>query len=77
MLVGIGLTLGVLLPYTTLAALALLVAFTAYIVVVLTQPADERPRCACFGALSKAPVGQLSLVRNVALVALGALALAS
>ena len=55
---------------TALAALVLLVAFT---VVVAQRVArhDETP-CACFGALSTAPISSRTVARNLVLVALAA-----
>lgn len=74
---GVGLVAGVLRPFVAIAALALLAGFTVYVARALARPADERPRCACFGALSTKPVGPLTLARNLALIALGVMALAS
>jgi hypothetical protein len=55
------------------AALALLVAFTALIVRRLR--AGEHPPCACFGAWAARPLGWGHVARNAALAALGLLAL--
>ena len=55
---------------TALAALALLVAFTAGVAHRISQH-DDVP-CACFGALSTAPVTRRTLARNVVLIALAA-----
>lgn len=48
----------------------LLVAFTALLVVRLTQ--GLRPPCACFGALSTKPIGWGNVARNAGFVALAA-----
>jgi hypothetical protein len=53
---------------TALAALVLLVAFTAAVARRVARH-DDVP-CACFGALSAAPVSGRTLARNVVLVAL-------
>lgn len=55
------------------AALVLLAVFTALIAYRLAQ--GERPPCACFGAWSAKPIGPSNIVRNLALMALAALAL--
>jgi peroxiredoxin len=54
-----------------LAAAALLVAFTAAIVVNLML--GRKPECRCFGQVASAPIGPATLVRNVALLAIAAL----
>ena len=51
-----------------LAAAALLVAFTALLVLRLVQ--GRRPPCACFGAWTTKPIGWGNVVRNAVLVAL-------
>jgi uncharacterized membrane protein YphA (DoxX/SURF4 family) len=55
---------------TALAALALLVAFTAVVVRHVAR-GDEVP-CACFGALSTSAVSTRTIARNAVLVALAA-----
>jgi uncharacterized membrane protein YphA (DoxX/SURF4 family) len=55
---------------TALAAAALLAGFTAAVAAHVARH-DEVP-CACFGALSSAPVSGRTLARNVVLVALAA-----
>jgi len=54
------------------AAVVLLVAFSALIAVRLAQ--GRRPPCACFGAWSTKPLGPGDLVRNAALIGLGVVA---
>lgn len=53
-------------------ALALFVGFTALLVVRLAQ--GRRPRCACFGSLSAAPIGVSHVVRNLLFIALALVA---
>jgi hypothetical protein len=55
---------------TAVAALVLLVAFTAVVAQRVARH-DEAP-CACFGALSTAPVTSNTVARNLVLVALAA-----
>ena len=58
-----------------LAAIALLVAFTALIVVRLAQ--GRHPACACFGAWSATPIGAIDVLRNLSLIALAIVTLAA
>ena len=51
-----------------IVAAALLVVFTALLVVRLSQ--GRRPPCACFGALSSKPIGWTNVVRNAVFIAL-------
>jgi uncharacterized membrane protein YphA (DoxX/SURF4 family) len=60
-------------PWPAVAAVGLLVAFTFTLVRALRT--DDPPVCACFGGLSRRPVGRASVVRNLVLIALGFLAL--
>jgi uncharacterized membrane protein YphA (DoxX/SURF4 family) len=53
-----------------IAALALLVAFTALLIRRLSQ--GRRPPCACFGSWSSKPIGWIDVARNAAFVALAA-----
>ncbi len=55
------------------AALVLLVAFTAVVVVRLAQ--GRHPPCACFGSFSAAPIGWRHVLRNLALIAVAVVAL--
>jgi uncharacterized membrane protein YphA (DoxX/SURF4 family) len=55
------------------AATAMLVVFTVLILTRLAQ--GRRPPCACFGTWSAKPLGAGHVVRNIALIALGVLAL--
>jgi uncharacterized membrane protein YphA (DoxX/SURF4 family) len=49
---------------------AMLLAFTALLVMRLSQ--GRRPPCACFGALTSQPIGWGHVVRNAAFLALAA-----
>lgn len=51
-------------------ALAMLLAFTAVLVVRLVQ--GRRPPCACFGALTTRPIGWGNVARNALFAALAA-----
>jgi hypothetical protein len=51
-----------------IAAAALLVAFTALLIVRLSQ--GRRPPCACFGSLSSKPIGWIDVARNTLLLAI-------
>lgn len=53
-------------------AVALLVAFTALLVVRLAQ--GRRPVCACFGSLSQRPIGAMHVVRNAIFIGLALVA---
>lgn len=64
--VGVLLALNVAHPAAAWAAVGLLVAFTTLLVVRLRQ--GVRPPCACFGGLSRRPIGPGSIVRNLALL---------
>ena len=70
--VGILAALPWLHPWSALLALALLLAFT--VVIVLRLLDGTRPPCACFGSRSKKPLSYEHVLRNVALLAIGALA---
>ncbi len=65
----------VLVPCTVLPgallALLLLLVFTAAVVRLLRR--GERPACSCFGAMSAAPIGTRTVVRNGVLLVLAAL----
>ena len=60
-------------PWPAVAALAMLVGFTALIVNSLAH--GRRPPCACFGAWSAKPIGPAHLARNAALIVLALLAM--
>ncbi len=55
------------------AAIVLLVAFTALIVAQLAR--GRRPPCACFGTWSARPIGPRHVLRNAAMVGLATLVL--
>ncbi|MDJ0771521.1 MAG: MauE/DoxX family redox-associated membrane protein [Ilumatobacter sp.] len=71
--VGAALVVQLVEPWPALAAIALLLAFSALIALRLSQ--GRRPPCACFGAWSASPIGPGHLARNGALLALGVLSL--
>lgn len=60
------------LPWTALAAVVVLVAFTGLLLVHLE--ADRHPPCACFGGWSSRPLSWRHVARNAVLIALAALA---
>ena len=60
-------------PWPAVAALVMLVAFTALIVNSLAH--GRHPPCACFGAWSAKPIGPAHLARNAILIVLALLAL--
>lgn len=55
-----------------LVAIVILVSFTVLIVANLRR--GRRPVCACFGALSSAPLGWSHVARNLVFVVIGVLA---
>ena len=71
---GALLVAGAGLPWTAVVALGLLVAFTAA-VALRVRRGDAVP-CGCFGETSPAPVGRDTLLRNLLLVVLAAMAAA-
>ena len=71
--VGSSVAVGIAEPWPAAIALALLAAFTAWIVVHLVS--GERPPCACFGALSAAQLSWWDVARNGVLIALALLAI--
>jgi uncharacterized membrane protein YphA (DoxX/SURF4 family) len=72
--VGAALVAGLVRPVAAVAALVMLVAFTALIGLRLAE--GKRPACACFGAWSATPIGPMHLVRNGVLIVLAVVALA-
>lgn len=71
--VGAALVAQLAVPFPAVASLALLVAFTALIMVRLSG--GDRPSCACFGAWSAEPIGRIHVVRNAVLMILAVLAM--
>ena len=61
------------MPWPSVAALALLVAFTTLLVTRLA--AGDHPPCACFGAWSTRPLSWTHVARNAALMALAIVAI--
>ena len=53
----------------------MLMAFTGLLAVHLRR--DNRPPCACFGGASQRPIGARDIVRNILLLALVFVAIAS
>jgi uncharacterized membrane protein YphA (DoxX/SURF4 family) len=72
--IGLGAVLvsGLLRPLAAALAAVLLALFTVLLGVNLAR--GRRPPCACFGTRSRRPISVLSLVRNVGLLALAAVA---
>ena len=60
------------LPWTALAAVALLGMFTVAVAVNLAR--GRHPPCACFGSLSRRPLGPAVVVRNLILLTLAIVA---
>ena len=73
LVVGATLSAQVFQPVPALAAITLLLLFSALIAKRLSE--GRRPACACFGAWSAKPIGPEHLARNALLLALGVLAL--
>ncbi|MEV6770967.1 MauE/DoxX family redox-associated membrane protein [Nocardia sp. NPDC051030] len=73
-----GAAIGMLPPWTALAAsvlaVLLLAGFTAAVVRLLRL--GKRPVCSCFGAASAAPIGTRTVVRNGVLLAVGLVTIA-
>jgi uncharacterized membrane protein YphA (DoxX/SURF4 family) len=63
---------GVAEPWPAAIAVALLAAFTGWIIVHLAR--GEHPPCACFGSLSTSPLSWWHVARNGLLMLLGFLA---
>ena len=59
-------------PWPAITGIVLVAAFTVWIVVQLA--AGRHPPCACFGAISTAPLSGWHVARNAALIALGVVA---
>lgn len=66
--VGLGLIGRVISGVVNIAALVMLVSFTAIIVRQLLR--GKRPPCACFGRGSTRPIGWSNVVRNMVLIIL-------
>jgi uncharacterized membrane protein YphA (DoxX/SURF4 family) len=59
-------------PLPAVAAALLLLLFTVLLVVNLVR--GRRPPCACFGSRSHEPISELSVARNIGLLALAVVA---
>lgn len=66
--VGALLVAQVAVPVVGVLAVVLLLAFTALIVLRISQ--GKRPACACFGAWSSSPIGAGHVIRNMVLLVL-------
>jgi uncharacterized membrane protein YphA (DoxX/SURF4 family) len=75
LIVGALVAVGVVEPWPVVAALVLLVLFTA--VLVRTLRTGRRPPCACFGTWTATPVGWSNVWRNAAFLALAVVVLVS
>lgn len=71
--VGAAVAVRLAVQWATLAAMAMLVAFSMLILHRLAQ--GDRPPCACFGAWSARPLSWVDLARNGGLLILGAVVL--
>ena len=74
-LLGAVLVAGLARPAAAALAGLVLLAFTGVLILNLAQ--GRRPPCACFGVSSHRPIGPWSLVRNLVLLALAAIAFAA
>lgn len=72
LVVGAAVVSGLAEPWPVAVAVAVLTAFTLWIVVHLVR--GQHPPCACFGVLSATPLSWWHVTRNVVLIALGVLA---
>jgi Methylamine utilisation protein MauE len=72
LVLGVASIVVILLPWSAVAAIAVLVVFTAVIVRRLLD--GSRPPCACFGSRSSRPLGPVHVVRNVVLLVLASIA---
>ena len=71
--VGIALVTQLWPRLALVVSLALLLAFTALLVSLLAR--GRRPACACFGSARTRPISWLTVVRNVAFIAVNVAAL--
>ena len=71
LVVGATVVSGLAEPWPAVVAVAMLVAFTVWIVIHLAH--GQHPPCACFGALSAAPLSWWQVARNGGLIGLGLL----
>jgi len=69
--VGVAVAARLAVPLPAIAAIVLLVAFSALLVARLRG--DERPPCACFGAWSASPLSWWHVARNVGMLVLAVL----
>jgi uncharacterized membrane protein YphA (DoxX/SURF4 family) len=72
LVLGAMLVVGLWRRLAALAAAALLVVFTVFLVRLLASGSQEP--CACFGTLSRKPVARAAVVRNLVLLGLAVVA---
>jgi hypothetical protein len=72
-LVGALVAVQLLAPWPAVVALGMLLVYTGLIVLRLLD--GSRPPCACFGSRSTRPLGAVHVVRNLALLAVAAVAI--
>jgi uncharacterized membrane protein YphA (DoxX/SURF4 family) len=70
---GALLVSGLARPLPAVAAALLLLLFTVLVVVNLVR--GRRPPCACFGTRSREPINELTVARNLGLLALAVVAI--
>jgi uncharacterized membrane protein YphA (DoxX/SURF4 family) len=70
---GALLVSGLARPLPAIAAALLLLLFTVLLVVNLVR--GRRPPCACFGTRSREPISEVSVARNLGLLALAVVAI--
>jgi len=73
--VGAAVAVRLASPWSAVAAVALLVAFTALLVARLAS--GDHPPCACFGSWSTRPLSWWHVARNGAMAALAVVAITS
>ena len=73
--IGAMLAFDAIPPIPALAAIVMLIAFSALLLMRIRE--GRRPACACFGAWSARPIGPAHLIRNAVLLALSVVALAA
>jgi hypothetical protein len=71
--VGALVAVQLLAPWPAVVALGMLLVYTGLIVLRLLD--GSRPPCACFGSRSTRPLGAVHVVRNLALLAVAAVAI--
>jgi uncharacterized membrane protein YphA (DoxX/SURF4 family) len=72
LVVGASLVVQLFSPWAAVVAAAMLLTFTAVILLRLRD--DSRPPCACFGSRSKRPLGAVHVLRNLAVLGVAVVA---